>query len=412
MELLETENQSEPMALIIAGMHRSGTSLAASLLQSAGVDVGKRLMGAGSGNIKGHFENLDFVDFHREVLRSQGAEDAGWTLQEQLKVNQQQTQLAKQIVAQNISSPIWGWKDPRTTLFLDFWAELLPEAKFLLLFRSPWEVVDSLLRRSIRDLDLFLKTPDLAIKLWIHYNRKILNFYQQNPQKSILIGTKMLTENPNWMFSQLHEKFGLKLAQPDVNLYEKSLLHTEDLLSYKSSIIFFHAPEAVEIYKDLLIHEAQSNAQEPELDKLNSHSTTNAAWVFEGWLENLQLNHQCKDLQSKLTATQLDLQQKNTELQIVHTKLQVVHTELQVVHTELHQKQIELAAKNTELHEVHSTLQATQAVIENQQQAIQQLQVGLQSAKTLIAAMESSKFWQMRQAWFRFKERFRFGHDR
>ncbi|MDP4350266.1 hypothetical protein QSG17_25820, partial [Escherichia coli] len=42
----------------------------------------------------------------------------------------------------------WGWKDPRTTLFLDFWSEFLPDARYLLVFRRPWEVVDSLFRRN------------------------------------------------------------------------------------------------------------------------------------------------------------------------------------------------------------------------------------------------------------------------
>ena len=47
--------------IIIAGMHRSGTSLAASLLQSAGLDVGERLMEGNWSNPRGHFEDLDFV---------------------------------------------------------------------------------------------------------------------------------------------------------------------------------------------------------------------------------------------------------------------------------------------------------------------------------------------------------------
>ena len=36
--------------IIITGMHRSGTSLAASLLQSMGVDIGDELVGAMRGN--------------------------------------------------------------------------------------------------------------------------------------------------------------------------------------------------------------------------------------------------------------------------------------------------------------------------------------------------------------------------
>ncbi len=77
----EAEAVKAPI-LIIIGMHRSGTSLTASLLQSAGLHIGRNLMGPSEGNVKGHFENLDFFEFHRQVLRSQGINENGWTLQE------------------------------------------------------------------------------------------------------------------------------------------------------------------------------------------------------------------------------------------------------------------------------------------------------------------------------------------
>ena len=48
-------------ALIIAGMHRSGTSLTASLFQSLGVNIGEKLLGPELGNIRGHFEDIAFA---------------------------------------------------------------------------------------------------------------------------------------------------------------------------------------------------------------------------------------------------------------------------------------------------------------------------------------------------------------
>jgi hypothetical protein len=42
----------------------------------------------------------------------------------------------------------WGWKEPRATLFLDFWRATLPDLKFLALYRHYAQVVDSLLRRE------------------------------------------------------------------------------------------------------------------------------------------------------------------------------------------------------------------------------------------------------------------------
>ena len=70
-----TNMANNQCTIVITGMHRSGTSLTASLLQSAGLNLGDRLMEAtATGNpLKGYFEDLDFVEFHANTCcRSQG----------------------------------------------------------------------------------------------------------------------------------------------------------------------------------------------------------------------------------------------------------------------------------------------------------------------------------------------------
>ena len=66
--------------LLILGMHRSGTSLAASLLESAGLHVGQRLLGANASNPRGHFEDEDFVEFQQAVLRRLDMNEDGWVV--------------------------------------------------------------------------------------------------------------------------------------------------------------------------------------------------------------------------------------------------------------------------------------------------------------------------------------------
>jgi len=54
-----------------------------------------------------------------------------------------------------------------TQLFLRFWINL-PDANFLLIYRSPWKWLIPL---SSRD-EIFLDQPELAVKIWMHYNKK------------------------------------------------------------------------------------------------------------------------------------------------------------------------------------------------------------------------------------------------
>jgi hypothetical protein len=94
-------NDTKPSVFIVTGMHRSGTSLTASLFQKVGVDIGKKLVGAADGNVKGHFENVDFVEFHKSVLRSHGIDELGCTLKKTIPVAPEYLEIAKRAIDQN-----------------------------------------------------------------------------------------------------------------------------------------------------------------------------------------------------------------------------------------------------------------------------------------------------------------------
>ena len=78
--------QSPAPILIITGMHRSGTSVVAAALASAGLHVGSRLMPGGRGNPRGHFEDLDFVSLHERILRANGIGTEGFTTATEIPV--------------------------------------------------------------------------------------------------------------------------------------------------------------------------------------------------------------------------------------------------------------------------------------------------------------------------------------
>lgn len=213
---------SVPPALCIVGMHRSGTSLVSALLQSGGLDIGQRLLGAGAGNVKGHFEDLDFFQLHMQILKSQGLSSTGFTLQRAIPIAKRYIDRARALIAERRRRGIaWGWKDPRTTLFLDFWQQMLPEAHFLLLYRCPWDVVDSFLRRGDK---LFRESPSLAVRLWNHYNRLLLDFHDRFPQRCLCVESYRAVQSPAWLRHALSQKFGLHLG-PVAELYDPSLLH-------------------------------------------------------------------------------------------------------------------------------------------------------------------------------------------
>jgi O-antigen biosynthesis protein len=176
---------TNPPSYCITGHGRSGTSFIAAMLQTAGLDIGQRLMGPGEANPRGHFEDMDFHDFHVAVLKSHGFGDEGFIAMRPLHVQQQLVAVAQAIVQQRRQAGRpWGWKEPRSTLFLDFWREQVPELRFLLLFRRPWDVIDSLFRRGD---PTFHKNPNLAVQVWLNYNQVIIDFHDRFPERCLLI---------------------------------------------------------------------------------------------------------------------------------------------------------------------------------------------------------------------------------
>ena len=103
-----------------------------------------------------------------------------------------------------------------------------------------------------------------------------------------------------------------------------------------------------------------------------------------------QLNHQLEHSQSQQYQTQTDLE---------HSQSQLYQTQL-----ELNYLQVERQKIRTDLKQFQSHLQKTQAELEYYQLQLHQTQAKLARFQALIAAMESSKFWQLRAAWFCFKQ--------
>jgi hypothetical protein len=231
--------------LIMAGMHRSGTSLGASLLESAGLDVGERLMEGNWSNPRGHYEDLDFVELHKDALKVLGLDPDGWVLTELPELPGDVVDRARLLVEQRqASGRAWGFKDPRATLFLRMWAEICPEARFLFVHRVPWEVVDSLYRRGDA---VFSTDPELAIQAWLYYNRAILDFSNHAPARCSFVNVETIAEYPVEWVAAVAKHAGIALGPPSPSIYEAGLLHGS-LARARASVIVEHFPDAIRLF--------------------------------------------------------------------------------------------------------------------------------------------------------------------
>ena len=201
-------------SLCVTGMHRSGTSLLAQMLSQIGFDLGERCLPADQNNHRGYYEDMDFISVNQSLFNRQnlygnrGWPDWGWM----------DSRTARSIVAEDLSerakslattrrksSSLWAFKDPRSTLVLDFWKRSIPDLRFIFIYRHPFFV-----ERSIERLNahIFAENPDLARLIWNEYNRSILAFHKENPDVSAVISQEDLISNPEPVLYQALNKLG------------------------------------------------------------------------------------------------------------------------------------------------------------------------------------------------------------
>jgi hypothetical protein len=200
---------------MILGMHRSGTSYLARLMQALGVFIGDDLVGPKKGNPRGHFEAVPLLEFHQKLIAARiddtrRAFDDGMLVQKPLAAGYSAEEKAE---AESLVNAIrrpgpWGWKEPRTCLFLDLWKSLLPDAQAVIVYRHPLEVHQSLLRREHWDLALF---PDQAMRAYTIYNRAILD--QSFPASFCFNANAGFADVPV-LAGRLGEVFGLQGSAP------------------------------------------------------------------------------------------------------------------------------------------------------------------------------------------------------
>ena len=239
---------SKATPIIVVSMHRSGSSFTSALLRAGGLHMGSRLMPAGQDNPLGFFENLDFVEFHERWLGLNGHDTAGWIAPQSLNLPEEAYAEAAHIVKRNDVMGVWGWKDPRTTIFADFWSDIVPNAKFIFLYREPAEVVDSLLRR--RDPPM-VADPELAVRSWISHNATILRLSRTYRARRILANVSVITREPHRFLSMVTERFGAALNADVTSPFNADLMRRIDSSSEKATLLRYLAPECERVYLDL-----------------------------------------------------------------------------------------------------------------------------------------------------------------
>lgn len=207
------------MSIILTGMHRSGTSMFARFMHESGIKMGEAFYFDETSNKYGHYEDLDFLNLQRnELARQFNGED--YLVYEDFPVSLDFVKWSKKLYSEKSAKntgKTWGWKDPRTTVFLHHWRAIDRDAAFIFMVRKPEDVINSLCR--LLKTKWSYKQKSIYLKTYIYYNRQILIFLKKHQLKNMaVVGFDRLVENPEHVLSEVNTKIGFEF---DAGLFRK-----------------------------------------------------------------------------------------------------------------------------------------------------------------------------------------------
>lgn len=160
---------STSRAVLLLGMHRSGTSAVARGLAALGVYLGNDFLDAQPENPTGYWEDRNIVELDDRVLQALGlkwddtAPIAPARL-ERRRIRKLRREAVAYVERTFAPRPVWGFKDPRAIRILPFWSAALAAGRaddsYVVAIRNPLSVAASLYERQAMD-------REASLHLWL-----------------------------------------------------------------------------------------------------------------------------------------------------------------------------------------------------------------------------------------------------
>lgn len=166
-----TKQNPSRIALVVLGMHRSGTSALSGTLGLLGCGLPQTLMPSTTDNIRGYFEPEPLHKVHTRLLDSAGSHWADWLpIRESWFTSSRADEFVDEVSALVLSefgsSRQFLLKDPRICRLMPFWDRVFDNlgisTRYVHIHRDPLEVAASLKKRDAID-------TDLALLIWLRH---------------------------------------------------------------------------------------------------------------------------------------------------------------------------------------------------------------------------------------------------
>jgi hypothetical protein len=197
-------------AILVLGMHRSGTSVLARIVSFLGATLPRHLVPATPSNPTGHWEPARLVELHNQLLASLGTSWDDWRAPAlKWRDGDPAAAIASKILPvfdeEYGAAPLVVLKDPRVCRTLPVWLSVLEKAGYrpspIIMVRNPLEVAESLRERDGMSFEQ-------AMLLWLrHY---LDAEYATRHLARNIMSLDMLLDNWQHMFAQTAVRLGIQ----------------------------------------------------------------------------------------------------------------------------------------------------------------------------------------------------------
>lgn len=211
-------SMSNSRAVLLLGMHRSGTSAIARGLGALSVYLGNDFLDAQPENPTGYWEDKGIVALNERLLEVLGLKwDDTPAIDgrafERRRVRALRGDAIRYLKRTFTSTPLWGFKDPRTIRVLPFWQRTLRDCKvedsYVVAIRNPRSVAASLFARQAMD-------ADAANRLWLVH---MVPFFNDIIGKTfVVVDYDLLMRDPRAQLARIAERLGVPFEAGSVEI--------------------------------------------------------------------------------------------------------------------------------------------------------------------------------------------------
>jgi hypothetical protein len=269
-------------------MHCSGTSVLTAMLVRGGLDPGERLERPSAGHLAECYEDRALVTLHcrwLETATPSGPGHPDWGVSaagppDPSRVRDLPQQAGAFALTRDSERSRWVAEDPRATWFLPEWAAAVPDLRFVLVHRTPWDVVDSVLRLGYGP---FCDDPGLVRRIWCRCTERIISFVEQAGDRCLVVSGEAVAGRPEEVWAALDAFVGLDPLAGQTGLAEAPRFPRRGVAHPIAGLYRELFPECVDLLVQLDALTAVGRPSEPALRPVRPlrGGTVEAGWGLQ-----------------------------------------------------------------------------------------------------------------------------------